>query len=264
LATYAIGDIQGCFVTLRRLLEQVRFEPRSDRLWLVGDLVNRGPRSLEVLRWVFEHRQSVTAVLGNHDLYLLSRARGHVSAKFRDTVGPVLAASDRDRMLDWLRTLPLLYREGEWLLVHAGLLPAWSVEESEARAARASALISGSELDEFLDALERSKRRGVRGRHGEEAETLSVMTRIRLVDASGTPKYQFKGRPEDAPVGLIPWFRAERRVSADATVIFGHWATLGRLIEPKVIGLDSGCVWGNTLSALRLDDRAVFEEPYED
>jgi bis(5'-nucleosyl)-tetraphosphatase (symmetrical) len=262
LATYAIGDIQGCFVTFRRLLEQVRFDPASDRLWLVGDLVNRGPRSLEVLRWVFEHRSRVTAVLGNHDLYLLSRARGRVQAKFRDTVGPVLAAPDRDPMIDWLRNLPLLHREGDRVLVHAGLLPGWSIEEAEARSARASVVIAGEGLDEFLAALETSKRRGVRGVHREEAETLNVMTRIRMVDAAGAPRYQFKGRPDDAPVGLIPWFRAEPRQSAGSTLIFGHWAALGRRIEPHLIALDTGCVYGNTLSALRLDDREVFEEPY--
>lgn len=262
MSTYAIGDIQGCYVSLQRLLARLRFDPARDRLWLAGDLVNRGPKNLEVLRWAKAHEHAITAVLGNHDVHLLARGFGVGRRGRRDTLADVLAAPDRDELLDWLRRRPLLVREGERLLLHAGLLPGWTAEEAEARARRAEDLLRGPEVVDLLKRL---------GGHGsaeqalvEAARDIAVFTRVRMLDAQGEPRFDYDGPPESAPQELIPWYAAPGRQTTSCTVVFGHWAALGLRLLPGVIATDSGCVWGNVLSAVRLEDHAVYQEPRAD
>lgn len=266
MATFAIGDVQGCFKTLRRLLEQTGFDPGEDRVWLVGDLINRGPRSLKALRWARaldeEHPGSLVLVLGNHDLHLLARAAGVRKPGKRDTLDDVLAASDREELLEWLRRRPLLHREGDHVMVHAGLLPAWSVEQAEKLAGKASARLSGerSEAGKFLKAIYRRDKTS----RDPLAAAVDVMTLMRACTREGEAEYDYKGPLNGMPSGLFPWFAHPARVSAETTVVCGHWAALGLHQEPGVLALDSGCVWGNCLTAYRLEDGTVFQEPLAD
>lgn len=262
MGRYAIGDIQGCHDSFMALLDRIGFRPGADRLWLAGDLVNRGPRSADVVRWVRDHREDVVAVLGNHDLHVLARAEGLVPRKKRDTSSALL---DDPELLDFLADLPLLHRDGEHLMVHAGLLPAWTTDEALARARRAEERLR-TDRRGFLNAI-RSRR------HAPEPlepltpewqairEDVAVLTRIRLVNEAGRPDEGFTGPPEEAPPGQIPWYGAPNRRSRDVTVLFGHWAALGHRVVDRAVGLDSGCVWGGSLTAYRLEDGAVFSVP---
>lgn len=259
MATYAVGDPQGCARALRALLDEVGFEPRHDRLWIAGDLVNRGPGSLETLRFVRSLGPAALTVLGNHDLHLLARARGLVAAKRKDTLDAVLAAPDRDELLDWLIRRPLVHRADGFLLVHAGLLPAWSLDRAGELAAAAEAALGASDPAPVLAAAvgggDRWDER-LRGaeRHGR---VIDVLTRLRICTADGRYDRGFKGRPEQAPDGWRAWF--DHRERDEDTVVFGHWSALGLHLGPRAIGLDTGCVWGAALTALRLEDRAVFQ-----
>ncbi|RMH43638.1 MAG: symmetrical bis(5'-nucleosyl)-tetraphosphatase [Deltaproteobacteria bacterium] len=255
-ATYAVGDLQGCFATFEALLSRIAFDPARDRLWLAGDLVNRGPRSVDVLRWVRDHAACATAVLGNHDLHLLACAAGVRTPKPSDTFTDVLAAPDRDALLDWVRHQPLIVREGDRVLVHAGIKPAWTVDEAERRARALERSLRGDDWPEAIAAI---YRRGTLA-----YDDASALTRMRLCGVDGEPVYDFAGEPADAPPGQIPWFRVPGRRAVDHTIVFGHWAALGLLIEPNLIAVDTGCVWGGALTAVRLDDRAVFSEPSRD
>ncbi|MBI5489400.1 MAG: symmetrical bis(5'-nucleosyl)-tetraphosphatase [Deltaproteobacteria bacterium] len=264
MATWIIGDIQGCHSTLRRLLARIRFDDRADRLWLVGDLVNRGPSSLEVLRWARGLGERLTVVLGNHDLHLLARWLGAAGAKRTDTLDEVLAAPDRDDLLSWLRERPLLHREGDVVMVHAGLLPEWTVDEAEALALEVERAIRGPEALELFGRSRRAAPRRWKAGLDELPRrqlALLALTRLRTLAANGEPEFDFTGPPLSAPAGAIPWFLVPSRRSGDATIAFGHWAALGLNLGPRHLALDSACVWGGTLTALRLEDRAVVQEP---
>jgi bis(5'-nucleosyl)-tetraphosphatase (symmetrical) len=264
MATYAIGDVHGCFATLAALLARIGFAPRRDRLWMVGDLVNRGPRSLEVLRWAAELDDALVAVLGNHDLHLLARAAGVAERKRRDTLDAVLAAPDRDPLLAWLRRRPLLHREGDQVLVHAGLLPEWSVAQAERLARETEERLRGADGDRLLRLGEakRAERWSERLTPGARARvTLATMARLRALTAAGRMCADFSGPPAELPPGCLPWFELPARRSRNALVVFGHWAALGLHLAPGIAALDSGCVWGRSLTALRLDDGKVFVEP---
>ncbi|MFO1462835.1 MAG: symmetrical bis(5'-nucleosyl)-tetraphosphatase [bacterium] len=264
MSTYAIGDIQGCFLTLQRLLEEIRFDPHQDRLWLVGDLVNRGPRSLEVLRWARGLGDRVVAVLGNHDLHLLARAAGVTGPKARDSLEPVLQAPDREDLLAWLRGLPLFHREGDYALVHGGLDPSWDLREAEARAREAESELRGKNVAANLAAIYAGHpERWEPDSRGTERirAILHIFTRIRVCRPDGALDFQFKGPPEAAPQGYRPWYEAPLHRRSQATFVFGHWAALGLRLMPGALALDSGCVWGKSLSALRLEDRALFQVP---
>ena len=264
MPTYAIGDIQGCFADFQRLLERIVFDPASDRLWLTGDLVNRGPQSLEVLRWAFLHRDTTTTVLGNHDLHLLGLAAGVRDPKSKDTVGDVLEAPDRDELLDWLRSRPLFVVEGRYAMVHAGLLPSWSIERAAELARELEAELQGPRHKKVLAAI-------YNGRGPEWSDQLrpperwcalaNVFTRLRTCTLSGQARYDFSGSLWQLPSGHVPWFLFPGRRSETHTMLCGHWAALGLHLEPGVIALDSGCVWGGALTALRLEDLEVFQEP---
>jgi bis(5'-nucleosyl)-tetraphosphatase (symmetrical) len=266
VATYAIGDVQGCFRTLERLLRQIRFDDSRDRLWLVGDLVNRGPRSLAVLRWARRLGQRLVTVLGNHDLHLIGVAFGLRRERPRDTLAEVLRAHDREDLVEWLRSRPLVYHEREYLLVHAGLHPEWTAREAVRLAREAEHVLQSHRIEDAIGAL-REEAPGWShdlSRKGRLRIALQTLTGLRTCKKSGRPCSGFSGPPEDAPRGCRPWFEVPGRRSADVTVVCGHWAALGIRIQRGLIALDTGCVWGRRLTALRLEDRAVFQEPFAD
>jgi bis(5'-nucleosyl)-tetraphosphatase (symmetrical) len=264
MATYAIGDVHGCYATLEALVARLDLTAGRDRLWMVGDLVNRGPRSLDVLRWAVGMGDSLVAVLGNHDLYLLARAAGVVERKRRDTLDEVLAAPDSARLLGWLRERPLLHREGDTVLVHAGLFPSWSVERAERLARETEARLRGPAGGRLLRLAmsRRSERWSARlaGRARARA-TLAAMTSLRALMPNGAMCEGWSGAPAELPPGCVPWFSAPGRRSAQARIVFGHWAALGLHLAPGIAALDTGCVWGEYLTALRLEDGRVFQEP---
>ena len=264
MTTWAIGDVQGCATTLERLLSRIRFEPGRDRMLCVGDLVNRGPRSLDVLRWARGLGGSFVTVLGNHDLRLLGLVDGVNRPKRGDTLDAVLEAPDRDVLVEWLASRPLLHREGDWLLVHAGLFPAWSVADAEGLAREVeAALREPAARRELLQAMRTD------GRDSWEdaltgmsrlATAAAGLTRLRTCTADGVACERFSGPPRDAPAGCVPWFDVPRRRSRGSRIVFGHWAALGLLVRDDVVALDSGCVWGNALTAFSLDDGSVVQE----
>jgi bis(5'-nucleosyl)-tetraphosphatase (symmetrical) len=263
MATWVIGDVHGCLTELEGLLGRIGWRPGGDRLWLVGDLVNRGRDSLGVLRWAYRHRDDLVAVLGNHDLHLLARAAGVGRRKRGDTLDEVLEAPDRVDALRWLGGLPLLHREGDWLLVHAGLHPGWSLREAVAEAAAARDVLAGPDRRAVLAAVDSRTRPGWRpGLAGVEraAAAVAVLTRARVVDAEGRPRLGFTGPPEEAPEGCRPWFETSPVVAGGARVVFGHWAQLGCQRGATWGCLDSGCVYGGSLSALRLDDGLLVQQ----
>jgi bis(5'-nucleosyl)-tetraphosphatase (symmetrical) len=263
MAIYAIGDVHGCFETLRRLLRRFAYDPRRDRLWFVGDLVNRGPRSLAVLRWAVEQGDRIVVVLGNHDLHLLARAAGFAEARKRDTLEEVLAAPDRDDLLLWLRHRPLVHREGKALLVHAGLFPSWSRSDAERLAREVEERLRGDKglklLATFGQKTAECWRDDLAG-YDRARAALSAFARMRTLDGEGCMCPDFSGPPGEAPKGCRPWFTVPDRKSAASTVIFGHWAALGLHVEDGIAALDTGCAWGRELTALRLDDGKVFQE----
>jgi bis(5'-nucleosyl)-tetraphosphatase (symmetrical) len=264
MATYAIGDVQGCFAELTQLLERVRFDAATDRLWLVGDLVNRGPQSLEVLRFVRGLGERAVAVLGNHDLHLIARARGHAEARRDDTLQGVLEAPDCDALIDWLRGRPLLHDEGGFVLVHAGLLPQWTRAKAAALAREVEAALRAPGYDRFVAAMYGGKpdRWDDRLAGIDRLRVIvNAMTRLRFCTPDGVMDFQAKGEAGAAPPGHLPWFDVPGRRNADAVIVCGHWSALGVRLRPDLLALDSGCVWGGALSAVRLEDRMLFQVP---
>ncbi|GMV42880.1 MAG: hypothetical protein AMXMBFR64_45960 [Myxococcales bacterium] len=264
MATWAIGDVQGCHVTLQRLLRRIGWRPGGDRLWLTGDMVNRGAGSLDVLRWVVAHERAVTTVLGNHDIHLLARAADLVRPKSRDTLEELLAAPDLPDLLAWLRRQPLVHREGEWTMVHAGLLPDWTLERAQELAVEAEALLAqpdGAFLVElFKTRADQPWDEAVQG-VGRHAAVVGALTRLRTVALDGAPCVTYSGPPSGAPDGCIAWFDHPLRKSRGHRIIFGHWASLGLYRGADAVGVDTGCVWGGALTAWRLDDGRVEQEP---
>jgi bis(5'-nucleosyl)-tetraphosphatase (symmetrical) len=262
MATYAIGDIQGCYVELQQLLEKLRFDPAQDRLWLVGDLVNRGPDSLPVLRFVKSLGDKAITVLGNHDLHLLAVAEGIAELHRSDTLDEILAAPDREELLYWLRQQRLLHAEGDYVLVHAGMLPQWSVKQAAGLAREVESALRGDDYATFLarmygnnphnwsNDLDGYKRLRV---------IVNAFTRLRICTMQGEMEFKFKGEVERIPAGYLPWFEVPERKSRKTTVIFGHWSALGLKVTPNVIALDTGCLWGGPMTAIRLEDRQLFQ-----
>jgi bis(5'-nucleosyl)-tetraphosphatase (symmetrical) len=261
VALYAIGDIQGCMSSLERLLSLINFSAASDRLWLVGDLVNRGPRSLDVLRWAYELGDAVTCVLGNHDIHLLARAAGAAPEKKRDTLDAVLAAHDRDRLLDWLRARPIFHVEGDHALVHGGLHPRWTIDDAKARGAEIERELRAPTWRAFLAQLKGPVPRWDDRLGGGDRwrAILAYLTRARTLKSDGRIEPDFDGPPDETPPGCVPWFSFPNAAWTTHTIVFGHWAAAGLQLGPHHLGLDTGCVWGKSLTALRLDDRMVFQ-----
>ena len=257
MAVYAIGDIQGCTDELKSLLDRLQFDPARDRLWLTGDLVNRGPDSVGSLRFVRSLGKAAITVLGNHDLHLLAVAAGHGPGKRDADVMQVLSAPDRDELLDWLRHRPLLHHAPDlgWTMVHAGLPPQWNIETAAACAAEVQAELARDPDAVFARMYGNRPRRwsATLSRNARLRFTINCLTRLRYVEQDGTLLLKHKGAPDTAPRGAIPWFRHPRRRSAGERIVFGHWSTLGLLQEDGVLCLDGGCVWGGRLCAARLD-----------
>ncbi|MCE8016305.1 symmetrical bis(5'-nucleosyl)-tetraphosphatase [Halomonas sp. MCCC 1A17488] len=261
MTVYAVGDLQGCHAEFVELLERIDFDPARDRLWLAGDLVNRGPESLACLREVRALGDAASTVLGNHDLHLLAVARGGARLNRKDTLDEILSAPDREPLLDWLQSRPLLVRQdfadhGDTLMTHAGLLPRWSADEAAALAAEVEARLASESSGAFLERM-----------YGNEPSCwqasldgidrlrviVNVLTRMRFIDADGCLDFCAKEGLDSAPAGFAPWFRYPRR--DDVRLLFGHWAALeGRAEGARVRteALDTGCVWGGCLTALNL------------
>lgn len=264
MALYAIGDLQGCLAPLERLVEALAFDPARDRLWFVGDMVNRGPDSLGCLRFVKSLGNSAVTVLGNHDLHLLCVAEGIEKARPRDTLGDVLAAPDRDELVDWLRRRPLMHVEGAYVLVHAGLLPEWPVPKARALAGEVEAVLQGTGWRRFLSHLYGNRpERWDDGLEGDDRlrAIVNAMTRLRVCTREGAMDLSFKGEPGEKHAHRIPWFEMPDRQSATHTIVCGHWSAMGLRVTPKLLALDSGCVWGRTLTAVRLGDRRLWQVP---
>ncbi len=262
MATYAIGDVQGCFEPLQRLLDKIRFDPVEDSLWLVGDLVNRGPDSLAVLRFVYSLGDTAVTVLGNHDLHLLAVADGYERLKRDDTLEEVLRAEDREELLDWLRHRPLMHFESGVVLVHAGLLPSWTVSRALELAGEVETVLRGASYRSFLGSMYGNlPDRGNESLRGSDRlrAIVNAMTRLRVCTVEGTMEFNHKGRPKSMPPGYLPWFEVPGRRSEDSTVVFGHWSSLGLLRRPNLYCLDTGCLWGRHLTALRLEDRRLYQ-----
>ena len=262
MPTYAIGDVQGCVASLRHLTQTIGFNPAQDRLWFVGDLVNRGPDSLAVLRYIRGLGPAAVTVLGNHDLFLLAVATGLATLRRDDTLTQVLDAPDCGELTTWLRQQPLLYREGSYVLVHAGLLPHWTIEEAQQLAMEAETALRGEQFDATLRALHPSGHLqwapDLKG-PVRLATIIKVLTRLRTCSDNGIMESTFSGPPKLTPQGFHPWFDVPNRRSATATIVFGHWAAMGLHLTPNLLGLDSGCVYGRRLTAVRLEDRKVFQ-----
>lgn len=262
MSTWAVGDIQGCFEPLQRLLDEIDYRAERDRLILLGDLVNRGPQSLEVLRWVRAQGPALVSLLGNHDLHLLAVARGLRSMREGDTLQPVLEAGDRDDLLRWLLHRPLLHREGAHTFVHAAIHPSWSLEVAQSQADRVHRALRGEDAAGLLVRYQRpppAHPRQATGAEDELALALAVFTRLRCVTADGALSFDFTGTLEDLPPDRVPWWRASRGGRSNNTVVFGHWAAIGVHREEGLLALDSGCVWGRQLSAYCLEDGRVVQ-----
>jgi len=266
VSVYAVGDVQGCLDALRALLDQAAFDPARDQLWLVGDVVNRGPDSLGVLRFVRSLGSSAKLVLGNHDMHLLAVAEGVRQLRGADTLRPVLDAPDASELLDWLRHQPFLHADLAlgYCMVHAGIPPHWDLATATALAREAEKWLTSSgcaelvpndvhELDELTPELNAGQRARV---------IVSYFTRMRVCTAEGRMDLVYKGPADHAPPGYLPWFAHAERKARDTRILFGHWAALrGRADGENVFALDTGCVWGQALTMLRLEDGQKFSRP---
>ena len=264
MSHFVVGDIQGCYAEFEQLLELIAFDPSRDRLWLVGDLVNRGPDSLAVLRRVKGLGEAAVTVLGNHDFHLLIVAAGHRLAHRQDTLAAILTAPDRDELLAWLRRRPLAVRDGELLLVHAGLLPSWTAATAAVLSGEVEKMLASAEHDLFLRRLYGDKPArwdDALSGYDRLRVIVNACTRLRFCTADDTMDLSEKRGPAYAPPGFAPWFAHPERKSAAVTVLCGHWSTLDLMLAPNVLMLDSGCLWGGTLTAMRMEDRRVFQVP---
>ncbi len=258
MAVYAIGDIQGCFDELQQLLQQLNFDKQHDRLWFCGDLVNRGPKSLEVLRFVKGLADRAVTVLGNHDLHLLAKAEGFGKQLAKDTLDEILNAPDRDELLTWLRHQPLLHHDAElgFTMVHAGLPPQWDLATAQACANELESKLRGPDYHEFIQVMYGNKPDHWSDDH-EYIDRLrfitNVFTRLRFCYADGRLELKAKGKPGTEKKGTMPWFDVPGRKSKKQRIVFGHWSTLGVGERKNAFALDGGCLWGGQLVALRLD-----------
>ena len=262
MATYIVGDVQGCFASLQALLEEVGFGAQ-DALWCVGDLVNRGPDSLGVLRFARDLGPRFLCTLGNHDLHWLAMIYGGHPHRPGDTLQALLEAPDRLALAEWLRRQPLVAETDELLLVHAGIPPQWDISAARAAARELEDVLAGSECGAFFKAMygnEPSLWDDVLRGPPRHRAIANYLTRMRLVAAQGRMEFSHKGGLDERPAGYQPWFRHPSRI--DKTIVFGHWAALnGQTDSPRFVGLDTGCVWGRWMTAMRVEDRKLFRVP---
>ncbi|WP_431265521.1 symmetrical bis(5'-nucleosyl)-tetraphosphatase [Roseateles chitinivorans] len=259
---YLIGDLQGCCDALARLLDKIDFSPSRDRLYLLGDLVNRGPDSLTTLRRLQSLGDAAQCLLGNHDLHLLATAAGVRAPHKGDTLDAILQATDREALLEWMRGQRLAMRAQGWLMVHAGVVPQWDADQTLALADEVHALLRGPDLAEFLPQM-----------YGNEPDRwkddltgvprlrfiINVLTRIRFCNAKGRLDFKTKEGLGTAPEGFMPWFEVPERRTAGHPIAFGHWSTLGLVQRPDLLALDTGCVWGGRLTAARVAEGQALE-----
>lgn len=268
MAVYAIGDVHGCFASFQQLLKKINFSPRADKLWLVGDVVNRGAQSLQMLRWLRQHEESVVLVLGNHDLHLLALYHGIGERAKHPTLAPLWEAADKDELCTWLQRQPLAHYEHGYLMVHAGVAPQWDLSQTLAAAAEVQtqlrmhaggttkanaeffATMYGNEPNAWRDELQPPERWRV---------SINALTRLRICTAKGKMLLTYTGTREQIPHGYDAWFAAPQRRTVGTPIIFGHWSALGVIQSDNIIALDSGCLWGGALSAVRLDDGKLFQ-----
>jgi bis(5'-nucleosyl)-tetraphosphatase (symmetrical) len=268
MALYAIGDVQGCYDELMTLLEVIQFNAATDTLWFTGDIVNRGPKSLEMLRFVKGLGEKAVTVLGNHDLHLLAVACGHSKLRKDDTLKSILTADDRDELLLWLRTRPVLHRDADLgiYLLHAGLPPQWTMEQVEQHAMELEDMLRGVRYEKYFQNMYGNKparwKSSLSGWDRLRFIT-NCFSRLRYVDTDGRLVLGAKGPMGSQPKQCIPWFQHPARCTKEAVIVFGHWSTLGFYHSDGVIALDSGCLWGGKLTAVRLDNPAGVIEPIQ-
>jgi bis(5'-nucleosyl)-tetraphosphatase (symmetrical) len=262
MATYCIGDIQGCYDELKHLLCIIKYNPNHDHLWFVGDLVNRGPKSLEVLRFV-KNSPNTKVVLGNHDLHLLNVYNKIVNFEAKH-LEQILTAPDAPELIDWLRKQPLIYHDIEhnFVLTHAGIYPNWELEEAIIYAHEVETKLRGENYIDFLKNMYGDKpniwNNDLKGYHRLRF-IVNAFTRMRFCDLQGNLEFTHPGGIDTAPQGFLPWFKIPKRKTKDIKILFGHWAALqGKTNEPNIFALDTGCVWGESLTTLRLDDEIIF------
>ncbi len=261
MAVYAIGDLQGCYDSLQRLLEKLSFDFNNDTLWLTGDLVNRGPKSLKTLRFVHNNRQQIRTVLGNHDFHLLKSSLGKPRNAPLD-LQRILRADDCDELLAWLREQPLVHFDEAMntALVHAGIPPGWSIATALKRSQEVSSVLSSDRWPKFISKLYGNEPSHWSGRLKGAARLryiVNALTRMRMLETDGSLNLRFSGPPQKAGKRLIPWFDVRKRRARDTRIVFGHWSSLGLHIEKNLISLDTGCVWGRRLTAIRLDKESA-------
>ncbi len=266
MARYAIGDIQGCYHSFEALLRQIKFDPKHDVLWLVGDIINRGTGSLAVLRWCVEHQSCLRMVLGNHDLHAIAVFHGIKPAHRSDTLQEIFEHSEGNAWLDWLRCQPMMYQEQDFTMVHAGLLPQWSLQQAGHLAQEVEQVLQGQDYLAFLQQM-----------YGNQPDTwddaltgiarlrliTNALTRLRVCNAQGQMEFSFKGELKDIPAGLYPWFAVPKPTQYEKLVLFGHWSALGLHMKDGVIGLDSGCLWGRSLTAYCLETGQISQVPLD-
>jgi bis(5'-nucleosyl)-tetraphosphatase (symmetrical) len=258
MAIYAIGDIQGCFDELLRLLDLIAFNEHSDQLWFAGDLVNRGPKSLETLRFVKGLGAAAITVLGNHDLHLLAAACAPTSTNKKTALNQVLEAPDRDELIDWLRHRPLFHYDDNFCLLHAGLPPQWDFGQTKAMAQEVEAALQGNHYPSVLKAMYGDKPNlwsSDLGGMNRLRFIINCFTRMRYCDAEGRLDLSFNGKPGTQPGQLIPWFAVPNRKSLAMRIIFGHWSSLGYYEGHNCCGIDTGCLWGGQLTAIKLEEK---------
>jgi len=265
VATYLVGDIQGCYEALRRLLDEIAFDPATDRLWSCGDVVHRGGRSLEVLRLLHFLGPACSVTLGNHDLHLLAADFAHPEGDCRNReFRAILTAPDRRKLLDWLTAQPLAVYAPEFnvLRVHAGVVPQWTCQRTLELATEVGAVLNSDRRGKFLERMYGNRpSRWHEERRGWARLRLitNILTRMRFCKANGKALFRHTGPPGSQPEGYRPWYRHRHRLTRDVTMAFGHWASRGLAMKTRYLALDSGCVWGGKLSAIRLEDRRLFQ-----
>ena len=269
MAKYIIGDIQGCFDELQRLLDRINFDPANDIIWIAGDIINRGPKSLEALRFVKNLGDSANSVLGNHDLHIIAASMGSNPKKtFNEDIQRLLNAADRDELLYWLRTRPLLHhdKENKTVITHAGIYPLWDLDTAKALAQEVEQILQTEHCEQFLSDM-----------YGNEPNVwdkslagndryrfiINAFTRMRLCDKHNRLLFDFKGHPDDKPEKQVPWFDLPRAIDPDVHIIFGHWSALGFRNEDNITALDTGCLWGGGLTAIRIDhpEKPIYSIP---
>ncbi len=262
MATYAIGDIQGCYYAFQKLLESINFNPKVDALWLVGDVVNRGAHSLAVLRWCYEHQDSIQMVLGNHDLHTIAVAHGIRKPNRSDTIQSIIEAPDADNLLTWLRLQPLIVSNENYVMVHAGLLPQWQISDALSYAKEVEYALQSEQYVDFLSNMygntPNSWQDNLVG-YERLRVIVNAMTRMRVCTLAGELDFSFKGELKDVPNGYLPWFDLPNRASFQQTIIFGHWSALGLQQRENIVALDTGCLWGGKLTAICLETKEITQ-----